>query len=494
MKNIIFEGKEVDPQELIKMHKEGISIAKIARKFHTSQKRIREFFKELNYDYISKSTRFKYITNIEELVNLHKSGISLGKLSKQFNYSILNIISKFKEIGYDYTKKIGFKKIFNIKELINLHKQGMNIKKIAKHFNYKYNNILVNFKEVGYNYLKIRTISKSDIKKIIFLHKQGTPLYKLVKKFNHHNTKIVAAFKENNYNHINREKSINIYELIKLHKQNISVKELSEKFHCSIAEVYKSFKRGNYIPKTILYNNIVNGEELVELHKKGVTIAQLCKKFYYARINILKKFKELEYNHLDFSIPIFKLVDLHKKGHRIIDLCKKYHVDSTTIVKKFNEVGYDYIANCPGKLPEEIRKCACGCGKTFKSRITLKKKYFSTECFLKDFSKKTHKGMNKTEELILKLLNSLFPQEYKFVGNFQVFFGGKCPDFININGKKKIIEYFGQYWHREDNPQNRINHFKKYGYDTYIILEKELKNIEELSHHLEQFHKGVKNG
>jgi G:T-mismatch repair DNA endonuclease (very short patch repair protein) len=36
------------------------------------------------------------------------------------------------------------------------------------------------------------------------------------------------------------------------------------------------------------------------------------------------------------------------------------------------------------------------------------------------------------------------------------------PDFI-CDEEKKVIEVYGDYWHRNDNPQDRINKFKKMG-------------------------------
>jgi len=58
-----------------------------------------------------------------------------------------------------------------------------------------------------------------------------------------------------------------------------------------------------------------------------------------------------------------------------------------------------------------------------------------------------HKSPNKSELKLQTILNKLFPKEYKFVGNGQVVLGGKLPDFINVNGQKKIIEMFGTFYH-----------------------------------------------
>lgn len=95
---------------------------------------------------------------------------------------------------------------------------------------------------------------------------------------------------------------------------------------------------------------------------------------------------------------------------------------------------------------------------------------------------------NKSEILLDNVLNNLFPGEYKFVGDGEVIIAGKNPDFININGKKKIIELYGNYWHRNDNFEDRINTFIPYGYDTAIVWDSELKNASKLKQKLLKFH------
>lgn len=84
----------------------------------------------------------------------------------------------------------------------------------------------------------------------------------------------------------------------------------------------------------------------------------------------------------------------------------------------------------------------------------------------------------KPESTIFSILNDLYPNEWKFVGDGAVVIAGKNPDFINVNGKKQLVECFGDYWHKGEDPQDRINVFKPYGYDTLVIWESELKEID----------------
>ena len=80
----------------------------------------------------------------------------------------------------------------------------------------------------------------------------------------------------------------------------------------------------------------------------------------------------------------------------------------------------------------------------------------------------------------MDVLNGLYPGEWKYVGNGQVIIAGKCPDFVNVNGQKKIIELFGDYWHKGQNPQDRMDLFTPFGYDILVVWEKELKDFKSL--------------
>jgi hypothetical protein len=81
---------------------------------------------------------------------------------------------------------------------------------------------------------------------------------------------------------------------------------------------------------------------------------------------------------------------------------------------------------------------------------------------------------NKKEAQLMILLNDLFPHDYKYTGDGKIIIGGKCPDFTNVNGQKKLVELFGDYWHKGEDPSDRINHFLRYGYYTLVIWEREL--------------------
>ena len=86
---------------------------------------------------------------------------------------------------------------------------------------------------------------------------------------------------------------------------------------------------------------------------------------------------------------------------------------------------------------------------------------------------------NKPEKVLINLLNTILPNEYKYIGNCKLWIEDFNPDFINCNGQKKIIELFGDYWHRntQERDKNRLETYAKYGYNTLVIWEHELKDL-----------------
>jgi hypothetical protein len=90
---------------------------------------------------------------------------------------------------------------------------------------------------------------------------------------------------------------------------------------------------------------------------------------------------------------------------------------------------------------------------------------------------------NKPERII----NMLTPEEVVYVGNrawwrkLKIKKNGeyieqsKNPDF-KIKGQNKVIELYGDYWHKNDNPDDLINAYKEVGFDCLVIWESEIYN------------------
>jgi len=99
---------------------------------------------------------------------------------------------------------------------------------------------------------------------------------------------------------------------------------------------------------------------------------------------------------------------------------------------------------------------------------------------------------NKAEEKLIELFK-IHNIPFKYCGDGDVVIGGKNPDFINRNGRKQLIELFGYFWHKNDDPNERIKHFKKYGFDTLIIWDYELKDENSVLEKVKAFMGGVLN-
>lgn len=89
----------------------------------------------------------------------------------------------------------------------------------------------------------------------------------------------------------------------------------------------------------------------------------------------------------------------------------------------------------------------------------------------------------KPELQLRTVLNKHFPQ-FKYNGDFSlgITLGGLIPDFVNVNGKKEVIEVFGEYWHSRENIRwnytelGRIMAYNSLGYRCLVIWDNELRD------------------
>lgn len=117
-----------------------------------------------------------------------------------------------------------------------------------------------------------------------------------------------------------------------------------------------------------------------------------------------------------------------------------------------------------------------------------------------EFIKKRLKGLcrkpTKPEQWLIDLISE-YKLPYKYVGDGSVIIGGLNPDFIDINGRKRIIELFGRVWHdtllKEDDWKRselgRIMAFKPYGFDTLILWDDELEDKDAIVNKITKFNK-----
>ncbi len=89
---------------------------------------------------------------------------------------------------------------------------------------------------------------------------------------------------------------------------------------------------------------------------------------------------------------------------------------------------------------------------------------------------------NRAELRLGAIIGSL---GFGYVGDGQLIIGGKCPDFWN--GYHKLVELYGDYWHRGDDPQERVTWLRRYGYDCVVVWEHELADPEEIKRRVQVF-------
>lgn len=147
------------------------------------------------------------------------------------------------------------------------------------------------------------------------------------------------------------------------------------------------------------------------------------------------------------------------------------------------------------KAMKKVFKSKEYCDKLRKSTKNLWKNKNYREKVVKAILKSSRIKPNKKEKLLNELLQKVLPNEYEFVGDGKIILGGLCPDFVNVNGQKKLIELYGDYWHnlpdKKKIDEQRLVVYEAYGYKTLIIWEHELKDLNKVKTKILEFNRAV---
>jgi hypothetical protein len=107
-----------------------------------------------------------------------------------------------------------------------------------------------------------------------------------------------------------------------------------------------------------------------------------------------------------------------------------------------------------------------------------------------------HKNMmTDIEKALSYLLRHIAPGEFRYNGNGRLHlnFDGIFPDFVNVNGRKQVVEVFSHYWKELSYGSvkaykiSRRSRYKKIGYDVLFVEKNELKDRSELSNKVADF-------
>ena len=160
--------------------------------------------------------------------------------------------------------------------------------------------------------------------------------------------------------------------------------------------------------------------------------------------------------------------------------------------------------NTGNHLPEKLKIRLSNANKGKHSSIKARqksseshRKLWGNPVFVAEQMQARHIRPTKPEKQIEAILNKHFPQfKYNGDGRLGIALGGLTPDFVNINGKKQVIEVFGDYYHSPDflgdrwrgSELGKIMIYKSVGWDCLVIWEHELKEeqkvIDSISHFL----------
>jgi G:T-mismatch repair DNA endonuclease (very short patch repair protein) len=95
-----------------------------------------------------------------------------------------------------------------------------------------------------------------------------------------------------------------------------------------------------------------------------------------------------------------------------------------------------------------------------------------------------NKGVRPTQpELRLMVLIRKHSLPYKYTGDGSFWIEKINPDFVNNDGRKVVIEVFGNYWHGLESVKQRdkrkLQVLKSFGWDRIVVWERELRSGKE---------------
>ena len=219
-----------------------------------------------------------------------------------------------------------------------------------------------------------------------------------------------------------------------------------------------------------------------------VSAATYCKQCYYDNFPPLQKEKQRK-----IMLRLRKNSEFNRKRKLGMKHGKEHHN-----YKHGKSCKPTHCLDCNKLINWRSTRC-----KSCSNRINTKK-YWQDEKYrektIKHMLKSSRIKPNKPEKVLNRLLSKLLPKEYKINVKGQVMIlGRKIPDFVNVNGQKKIIEMYGDYWHSdkfvkkrgcyEDTEKGRIKYFRKLGWKTLIIWEHELKDLNKVKERILKFNK-----
>jgi len=126
------------------------------------------------------------------------------------------------------------------------------------------------------------------------------------------------------------------------------------------------------------------------------------------------------------------------------------------------------------------------------TRVTLGlsrggKNPMSNPATVKRWVKANHLKPNSKELLLQFILDERLPGAYRLNVSQGNTVGNKVPDFVSTKGKR-IIELWGDYWHRGEDPKRLRSYYVNLGYDALVVWEHELNRPKVVASRVVRFH------
>ena len=112
-----------------------------------------------------------------------------------------------------------------------------------------------------------------------------------------------------------------------------------------------------------------------------------------------------------------------------------------------------------------------------KNKSETMKRLWKDPEYAKHMTANWNRHPNASEVRLSEILDKHFPGEWRCTASGEVAIGGHLPDFVNVDGKKEVIEMFGLHWHDPIQHPERLTeerlvaHYATYGFKCLVLWE-----------------------
>jgi hypothetical protein len=157
------------------------------------------------------------------------------------------------------------------------------------------------------------------------------------------------------------------------------------------------------------------------------------------------------------------------------------------------QCGEKFIVHMSKVMSGGGKFCSFSCRSKYNARISRDELSIKIKELWKDpeYVAKTMKGQeikpNRPESRVIAVCKNYFP-DFKYNGDYSlgVSLAGLIPDLVNTNGKKEVIEIFGEFWHGpkralkwQRTELGRIMAYNSVGFRCLVIWDNELDKLSE---------------